>query len=472
MTRCAVSVSIKRIKNQSNVLAALRLFKMNKILILSVATLAMTPNMASAQQSYSLDECIAEAVKNNAKIRKADGEVTVAEMKHKEVFTNFFPQISAQGGAFIAKDGLIRYDLTDEMTMAAQLLPTESLAALAGVDPNLNLVKKGVLASVTAVQPIYMGGKVVNGNRLAKVGEEVSRSQRRLTEAEVRTDVEGYFWQVVMLREKLVTLSAVEAQLSQVAADAEVAVNAGVRNRNDLLQVRLKQNDVRVSRLQVEGALSVVRSMLAQSMGVDADSVDVNYTVDYQLPENPQGIYMSPDEALSQTAEYELLSAQVEASELKCKMTTGENLPQVAIGGGYVYNNVLDGSQSNLVGGVSVSIPLSGWWGGSRAIKGKRIEVANAKVDRDDQSRLLKVRMAQAWTNVQTSYGKLSIAIESIAQSEENLRLSTDYYRAGTESMSDLLDAQTLYQQSRDSYAEALQSYEVALRNYLQATGR
>ncbi len=450
----------------------LRLSQMNKIYILIAAALTLVSPAALAQKSYTLDECIAEAVKNNAKIRKADGEVSVAEMKRKETFTNYFPQISAQGGAFVANDGLIRYDMTDAMTTAAQLLPAEKAAALAGVDPNIDIVQKGVVASVSAMQPIYMGGKIVNGNKLAKVGEEVSRGKRRLAEAEVRTDVESYFWQVVMLREKLQTLSVIEAQIDRLEADADVAVRAGVRNRNDLLQVRLKQNDVKVARLQVEGALSVVRSMLAQSMGVESDSVDALYTVDYQLPANPQSLYVDPDEALAQTAEYELLSAQVEAANLQSKMTVGENLPQVAVGGAYTYNNVLDGSQSNIVGLVTVRVPLSNWWGGSRSIKGKRIEAENANIERADQSRLLKVRMAQTWTNVTTAYGKLSIALESIEQSEENLRLSSDYYRAGTESMSDLLDAQTLYQQSRDSFAEALQAYEVAKRQYLQATGR
>ena len=38
--------------------------------------------------------------------------------------------------------------------------------------------------------------------------------------------------------------------------------------------------------------------------------------------------------------------------------------------------------------------------------------------------------------------------------------------------MSDLLEAQTLYQQSRDRYVESYAQYEVKKREYLQATGR
>ena len=38
--------------------------------------------------------------------------------------------------------------------------------------------------------------------------------------------------------------------------------------------------------------------------------------------------------------------------------------------------------------------------------------------------------------------------------------------------MSDLLDAQTLYQQSRDKYVESYTDYELKKREYLQVTGR
>lgn len=443
-----------------------------KTTYVAAALLTLLAAHAEAQKAYTLDECVQAALENNAQIQMADGNVEAAEAKRQETLTNFFPQISAQGGAFIAKNGLIKYDASDAVSQVVPMLSPEQQMALAGIDPTIELCDKGVAASVMAVQPLFMGGRVVNGNRLAKVGETESREQRRMTETNVRTEVEGYYWQIVALREKLQTISAVESQLEQVRHDAEVAVDAGVRDRNDLLQVKLKQNDVRVMRLQAEGSLSVLRTMLATVMGIDADSADVVCEISYSLPESPANLYIDPETALQQTPEYGLLAAQEEATEIQSKMTTGENLPQVAVGGAYSYNNILDGSSNNLMGFVTVKVPLSDWWGGSRAMKSKRIEATNAKIERQDKSRQLKARMSQAWTSLTTAYGRLSIAIESIEQSEENLRLNTDYYRAGTGTMSELLDAQTLYQQSRDGYAEALQGYEVARRGYLAATGR
>ena len=55
---------------------------------------------------------------------------------------------------------------------------------------------------------------------------------------------------------------------------------------------------------------------------------------------------------------------------------------------------------------------------------------------------------------------QLDIAQRRIEQADENLRLHRDYYHAGTCKMSDLLEAQMLYQQSMDRRIDALADYQ------------
>lgn len=105
-------------------------------------------------------------------------------------------------------------------------------------------------------------------------------------------------------------------------------------------------------------------------------------------------------------------------------------------------------------------------------IKRDKLRVQNAESQLEDQSQLLVIRMQNAWNELNDAYKQMEIALQSIEQADENLRLNTDYYSAGTCTMSELLDAQTLYQQSRDKYVESCMQYEVKKRTYLQATGR
>lgn len=409
-------------------------------------------NFAFGQKAYTLDECIQAALTNNVRMKNANNELEMAKQDKKKAFTNYFPSISAAGSGFLADKGLVQMDLAPDMHMS--------------------MLKNGLVGGVGASLPLFTGGQIVNGNQLAKVGVEVKRLQRNLSDNEVCLTTEQYFWRVVTLQEKLKTLGKVETQLESILRDVEASVEAGVVTRNDLLQVQLRRNETKSSRLQLENALSISRNMLAQYTGLASDSMKVAFAVDNQLPSRPDSLYCDPESALGMTSEYALLQQNVKASRLQYKMAVGKNLPTVAIGGGYVYHNFLPEDQRFWMGFATVTVPLTGWWGGSHAIKKEKLQVKNTENQLADQGELLVIRMKNAWNGVNEAYEQMKIARLSIEQATENLRLNTDYYKSGTCTMSDLLDAQTLFQQSCDKYVESYTDYELKIREYLQVTGR
>lgn len=415
---------------------------------------SLCPLLAYAQHAYTLDECLELALKNNVSIRNADNDLNAAKLQKKAAFTNYFPTVSASGGGFLADKGLLEMD-------------TES--------GRLSLVDDGIVGGVTATLPLFAGGQIVNANRLADVNVEVSRLLRRQSENEVRLTVEQYFWQVVTLKEKLRTISMLQSQLEQIRRDVEAAVTAGVTDRNDRLQVELRNNEMRSRHISVSNTLDVSLHLLAQYIGCPKDGVghfDVDLEMDGALPPRPDDLYRSPESSLPLTVEYSLLDKQVDAGRLQHKMSIGKNMPVVSVGDGYVYENLMDRGHSFWMGGITVSVPISKWWGGSHEVRRKKLQVRNAENRMADQCELLVIRMRNAWNGVNDAYKQVEIAIESIGQAEENLRLQSDYYKAGTCTMSDLLEAQTLYQQSRDKYVESYSMYEIKKREYLQATGR
>lgn len=160
------------------------------------------------------------------------------------------------------------------------------------------------------------------------------------------------------------------------------------------------------------------------------------------------------------------------AAKLQQQLAVGKCLPTVALGGGYVYDNLMDKDQSFWIGFATVSVPLTKWWGGSHDIKKQKLQVANARYELQDKSELLMINMQNTWNQLNDAWQQVGIAQLSITQAAENLRLNTDYYTAGACTMSDLLEAQTLYRQSRDQYIEAYADYELKKCEYLQVTGR
>ena len=445
---------------------------MKKILSLILCSVCCGVTTA---QTYTLEQLKDSALQNNIAIRSARHSVDAAQQQRREAFTKYFPNISGTGLWFNANKGMAETTLNLAENMPpelgaslAQMLPAEALAALAN-PISISMMKNGTIAGVTAIQPVFAGGQIINGNKLAKVGEDVTRLQLQLSENEVEKTTEQYFWQIVSLQEKMKTVEAVEALLNDVAKDADVAVRAGVAMRNDLLQVQLRQNDVASQKLKLQNGLSLVRLLLTQYCGLQDSTFTLHYSTEAA---SPVSLKQDHQQALASTAEYQLLGKQVEATSLQRKMEVGKNLPTVGVGAGYNYHNLLDNDHTFGMVFATVSVPISDWWGGSYAIKRKKIEQQKAEEQLADNAELLKIRMQKAWNDVEEAYQQILIAQRSIEQAEENLRLNRDFYRAGTSKMSDLLEAQLLYQQSCDKQTDAYADYQNKLLKYRQAVGQ
>ena len=417
-----------------------------------VGSLVLCVGTVSAQRTLSLEECREMALENNAKMKNARLDVEGAREGKKEAFTKYFPNVSAVGTAFKANHGMM------DMSVIPGLL-------------ELSMMDDGLLGGVTAIQPVFAGGQIVNGNKLADLALEVSRYQMRQSEDEVALTVERYYWQWISLHEKLRTIEIVESLVGSLYKDVEVAVGAGVTTRNDLLQVQLKKNGVASDRLRVENGLRLSKMVLAQYIGIGEDDFEIDFTLPAEVP-SPELYRVSHEEALPTTLSYKLLEKNVEAARLQQKLKVGQYLPTVGIGAGYMYHNLLDKDRPFGMVFATVAIPIGVWWGGSHAIRKQKLQVKAAEYSRQNANELLLVQMRKLWNELEESYKQVKLSEESIAAAEENVRLNTDYYKAGTVTLSDLLDAQSLLQQSRDQYTGDYTAYLIKRTEYLQATGR
>jgi len=445
---------------------------MRKILSL----IALGCALSASAQTYTLQQIKDSALQNNIVIRSAQHNIEAARQQRKEAFTKYFPNVSGTGLWFNANKGMAQTSVNPSEVIPAELgpafaqaFPAEALAALAN-PISISMMKNGTLGSIMAVQPVFAGGRIVNGNKLAKVGEDVSRLQMQLSANEVEKTAEQYFWQLASLQEKMRTIQAVDTLLRDIYKDVDVAVRAGVAMRNDLLQVQLRQNDIASQKLKLQNGITIVRLLLSQYCGLR----DTSFAITFQTPSSEAEMFHVSCLMFNVNGlpEFQLLQKQVEATRLQHRMAVGENLPNLAVGAGYTYHNLMENNHSFGMVFATVSVPITDWWGGSHAIKRRKIEHQKAQEQLADNSQLLQIRMQNAWNGVEESRQQLLLAQRSIEQAEENLRLNRNYYRAGTSRMSDLLEAQLLYQQSRDKYTDAFADYQNKLLEYRQASGQ
>ena len=429
---------------------------------------------ANAQQTLTLQQVKERALAHNINIRTADNAILQAQEQKKEALTLYFPQVSAVGMGFKSTTELIKGDIkvADVLPSSLATAIPSGIASMLPSTISYGMINKGVVAGVTAIQPVFAGGQIINGNKLAKVGVEASKLQKRVSANTVELTAEQYYWQIISLKEKQKTLETVGEMLKNLEKDADAAVKAGVGMRNDLLEVQLKLNEIESNKLKLDNGLKLARMALAQYIGAKGDS-DVSATVDTSVIPAYPTIKVDHSTAVTATSEYQLLQKNVDATRLQRKIEEGKRLPTIGVGVGYNYMN-MDKQFKNNFGAVfaTVTVPISQWWGGSYAVKRKKLAEENALQLLTDNAQLLEIRMQKNWNDVDNAYKQLVLAKKSIEQSEENLRLNRNFYEAGMVTMNNLLDAQQKYQQCRDQYTDAYAALQTKILEYEQSIGK
>lgn len=399
----------------------------------------------------TLTQCKQMAIEHNAKLQNAQIGIQQARQQEQEALAKFFPSLSLAGLHFRAVDGLIKTEMNG--------MPIEEL-------------DKGTMAMLSATQPLYAGGQIINGNRLAKLQTEIRQLQLSQTRQEILQQTENYYYQLFVLQKKTRTLDAAEQQLSSIHHDAELAWRAGMANKSDMLSVELEQNRLAARRMELWQGIALCRLVLAQYIGLYGSSdieIDTTLIADIKAPET---YLINHEEALDNRPEAGLLDSQVETARLQKRLAQGALLPTVSIGASAYTNDLTDKWRQNLMVMVTVSVPISAWWDGSHNVKRQQMAHRQAEISRRDNRELMVIGMQSAYNDLDVAYRRIALAQKSIETTEEKLRLSQDYYRSGTTTMSDLLDARTQWQTAQDDLIQQQANYLMKRTEYLRQTGR
>jgi multidrug efflux pump subunit AcrB/outer membrane protein TolC len=429
----------------------------------------------SAQNRYTLEQCKTLALQNNVMVRNSNLEIEASKQVKKTAYSNYFPKVSATAMAFRFNDPLVKFNIPGGNLPVydgnlANLAKATQFAYFPGI--SLSMLDKATIGTVTAVQPVFAGGRISTGNKLAQLGINVNNSKLVLSKNEVLLKTEEQYWQIVSLNEKMKTIHTVELLLDTIYRQANNAYQAGLINRNDVMKVTIKQSELQINRIKLENGIKLATMAFSQYIGVPYDSTKV-LTDTLIIAQAPKTVYLDANQVLSSREEYKLLQQSVKAEELQTKLKLGEYLPEVGVGAGAMYYDIPDKGTTNAMAFATVKIPISDWWGtASHTIKERKAKEQIARNNSRDNSELLLIQIQKTWNDLDEAYKQLEVSKKIIKQAEENLRINSNNYKSGIVNISDMLEAQAMLQQANDQLTDARANYKVKFVTYLQVTGR
>ncbi|HEX3072359.1 MAG TPA: TolC family protein, partial [Ignavibacteriales bacterium] len=228
-----------------------------------------------AQRTLTLDEGKQLTLENNTSVKNGKLEVEAAKQIRKAAITAYFPTVSAMGAMFEAQENLMEIETAGGNLPVYDGNPVNLLtpAQFAYMPAStMGLLKKGTFGSIMAVQPLFAGGRIINGNKLAALGRDVSEEKSKLAVDDALIKTEESYWQIVSLEEKHNTILKYEELLNSLYKQVDDAYTHGVTSKNDLLKVKLKKSEVALNKSKLENGIKLAKMAFCQHIGIEYDS--------------------------------------------------------------------------------------------------------------------------------------------------------------------------------------------------------
>ena len=312
-------------------------------------------------------------------------DIDKARATKNEALAEYFPTVSAQAIAFDALNPMITFGIEDiDNAQLRQILYTlySEFGANMGLNKEYSFVQNGVMLNAMAIEPVYAGGRIRNGNKLAQLGIEAAETKTKMKENEVCLHTETLYWQIVALQEKIATLDQLDRLLDTLDKDLSGAIEAGLAMPTDQYKLRVKQNESQLNRKKLTDGITLLKMALAQTIGTDWQTLTLTDTLG--LETEPSAYYHHAEEAVAQRHESHLLDLSLKAEDLKKKMTLGETLPSLMVGGSTSYHTVFENSKPNAMVFAVLQVPITDWHKTSYKLKKHHLDAEIAENTRRD----------------------------------------------------------------------------------------
>lgn len=409
---------------------------MKKIVIVCLLCSSFT---LSAQQSAFLEKYRSMALGYNHDLKAAERNIS----------------------ASIELENMARADMKPSLTGGANFNytgnPLELTLDMPGLDNSISFQGKNMKygASVTLLQPVYTGGRLLESIRIAQHQQSLASSQAEMIGSAVCFQTDMQYWNTVARKEMVDIASDFKSSVSSLVVTIRERVEAGLVDPQDLLMAEVKLNEAEYQLLQARSNFETGRMALNSIIGEDLQQAT---PTDSCIP-----IVSLQDSLLHQEEpdrpELKIAYDKIKIEESSLKLNDSQYKPQLYIGidgsyssPGYNFHSDLD---PNYAVYAKLSIPIFEWGKrkSQKRASTRRIEMATDNLNKVTDNIRLEVQTARV--ALLQAIQRIHLADSSLEKASENEQKAVERYAEGKVSILEVVDAQTYRQTAQVNYVQA-----------------
>lgn len=417
----------------------------------------------SAQEKWTLRECIDYAMQNSITLKQAHLTKQTATETRKQSQAALFPSLSA----------------SSNQSFGYRPWQSSGMATVSNGTVNSSVTKTyyngtyGINASWT----LWNGNQNHNQVKANKLSEEQAELKIEQSANSIQEQIAQLYVQILYMNEAIgVNRESLEASKKNEERGQEM-VNVGKMSKADLAQLSAQRAMEEYNLVEAESNLANYKLQLKQLLeitGEQAFDVAMPTASDQQALASIPSVMNVYEQALTLRPEIKNTELALQASDVQLKIARAGYLPTLSMTGGVGTSTTSNNSNKwgeqmktnfDASAGIGISIPIFDQRKARTAVNKAKIQHEQALLDQQDQQKKLYSTIEGFWLEAQTNQEKFRAASATVESEQQSYDLLQEQFNLGLKNIVELLNGKVSLLQAQQSKLQS--KYTTILKQQL-----
>lgn len=434
---------------------------MKRLLFTFAFTCSLFP--LKAQETLTLEQCIRMGIENNLSLQTKRNDIVKGEHSISENRAKLLPQINA----VVAMNDNFNppVSVTDGSAYGNPYNVTKTLQynASAGLQLQMPLYNQTLLTALD----------------ITKMMDRINRLSYDKARNDLIEQISSMYYLAQSTVEQIDIVKANITRLEELKNITEAFFDNGMAMEVDVKRVNINLENLQVQHDNAKAMLTQQLNMLKYVIDYPADS-DIRLTA-----VNTEAIEQVELNGLNESLpELRLLQGQSELAERQQKMIRQGYLPSLTLTGNLSYSAYTDKFSNwfhsgpsnhwyNSSGlGITLRIPVFDGLEKRSKIRKAKLDTENALLAYDDALKALRTQYLNATNELMNSRRNFTKQRDNYRLAEDVYAVTTDRYREGIASMTEVLQDEMRMSEAQNNYVTAHYNYRITNLSLLKLTGQ
>jgi outer membrane protein TolC len=422
-----------------------------------------------ADQPVRLSDCISQALGKNPALQISQAKVQLAEARSSEAMTSLLPQLKFTG-------------------RAAELSPIDPFGIKIGPPVNLSMIlfpsiTENYSMKLSLQQPLFTGFKLKKNLEMAELNASAAREELTRDQEDLVLNVITAYWNFYRAIKVEEVIRQSLDQMSEHLKDARNLLQQGMATDADVMKVQVQLSDVKVKQLEARNAIRLT-SMALNSLMRNTLETEITPSDTPAISQSAFGTLLHENLSMLQTLALErrpeLKSMHLRRDMNSAGVTAAEGgwYPQVFLAANYDYarpNQRIIPPKDQWDGtwdvGVTLQWNIWDWYATDHQTAQAEAALRQSEAGIVQINDAVTLDVAQQYFNAQTTKDEVEVAHEGMEQAQESYRMTSEKFKNGVASNTDMLDAETALLQAKLTHTQAIIEFTLAIARLKKAVG-